>query len=269
MAKKLLTFALVAMLVVAFSITASAKTLVIDGSEQFAAFADGESPWFMQSGGPDYALDSGNLWIENRNNDYDALDFVVNSGDGGDGEAARFFGEANLEDGDYVLEFSVTMAQGTTFELKTNRDGGWTTILESGVNATSFSGSVNFSVKDNETLRNAGAVANCKVIEVSSLEGDDLITTGFRFQTAEPFSDFAVTELKIYSLGGDGGGGNDGAGDGGADGTGDDNSGGDAPVLGNDDDDKHGADTGVADVAVASAIALVAAGAVVFSRKRK
>ncbi|MDR2531600.1 MAG: hypothetical protein LBC82_02025 [Oscillospiraceae bacterium] len=38
---------------------------------------------------------------------------------------------------------------------------------------------------------------------------------------------------------------------------------------GDDDDDKHGAETGVADVAVASAIALVAAGAVVFARKRK
>jgi hypothetical protein len=47
-----------------------------------------------------------------------------------------------------------------------------------------------------------------------------------------------------------------------------------APVVAGDtnvasDAQKDGADTGIADVAVASAIALVAAGAVVFSRKRK
>jgi hypothetical protein len=40
-------------------------------------------------------------------------------------------------------------------------------------------------------------------------------------------------------------------------------------TTGGADDEKHGADTGIADVAVASAIAIVAAGAVIFSRKKK
>ncbi|MDR2531249.1 MAG: hypothetical protein LBC82_00180 [Oscillospiraceae bacterium] len=59
----------------------------------------------------------------------------------------------------------------------------------------------------------------------------------------------------------------DGDGDGDADGNGAGLDGGNGNV--DDDDDKHGAETGIGDVAVASAIALVAAGAVIFSRKRK
>jgi hypothetical protein len=175
----------------------------LDLSTGFAAFADGQHAFFTQSGGPDFDYKDGMLWVQNRTNDYDAVEFSINCGTGGSGEAARFFGTPNLPNGYYTLEFEMMSLEPTIFQVKTNRDGMWATLAESSSDSTSFSGSVGFNVWDNQILRNQGEVPDCKVMEVNDISGTALITTtGIRFQTDDPIVDYALMSLKIYYGGG-------------------------------------------------------------------
>ncbi|MCL2019495.1 MAG: hypothetical protein FWG70_07005 [Oscillospiraceae bacterium] len=274
MAKKLLTFALAAMLIVTFAVTASARTLVLDLSEEFDSFADtGESPYLMQSGSPEFVVDGGALWMERRTVHYDNFDFVINAGDGGvtTGESRRLVGDPNLPDGDYILEVELQTFDNTILQIATAREADWVPIVTAAEGAQTLKVDVPFTVKSNDdsTLRREGAMANCKVMVVTSEDGDKVNTTAIKFWTAEDSAavDFAVVSAKIYSVAA--GGGEEAtpppptpSTDGGATTT----TGGNNFAV---ESDKQETDTGLGGVAVASAIALVAAGAVVFSRKKK
>jgi hypothetical protein len=266
MFKKISIIALTVVMALALVVTASARTLVVEiGEAEFEAHAfGGGSDFLMQSGGPEYDVDGG-LWVVNRNETWDAIDFVVNSGEGGSGEDARYAGGANFADGDYVLAFDMSVLGATTIQILTNRDGGWATIMDSG--SSDFSGEIPFTVRDNAEFSARGNTIDCKVIVVKGADGSEIVTTGIRFQTDAPLQDFVVKSLRVYEAGSASAPvvTTAAAADSGT--TTATATAGDTNVAS--DAQKDGADTGVADVAVASAIALVAAGAVAFSRKKK
>jgi len=252
------------MLIVIFFVSASARTLVIDHADHFEQYVDtNEGPMLMNSGNPERDLENGVLWLVNRSLWYDNVDFVINAGDGGitTGEDRKFIGDPNLPDGHYVLELEMIAAGNAMLQVGTGREAGFAPVATAPLgNTAKFT--INFEVAQNTTITARGQVRDCKIMLVKGEDGEMLSTGAFKFWTADPNEtegapenqvDIGIVSAKIYSVP---------AGSGSA--TGNTNAG-----AGVGTDEKGGAETGVADVAVASAIAVIAAGAVVFSRKRK
>jgi len=259
MAKKLLTLTLAAMMIVTFAVTASARTLVIDLADHFELYVDtNEGPMLMNSGNPERDLEGGVLWLVNRNLWYDNVDFVINAGDGGitTGEDRKFIGDANLPNGKYVLELEMIAAGDAMLQVGTGREAGFAAVATAPL-GRSAKFTIEFEVVQNTELTARGQVRDCKVMLVKGEDGEMLTTGAFKFWTADPNEtegapdnqvDIGIVSAKINSVTGSVAGNNN---------------------AGAGTDEKGGGETGVADVAVASAIAVIAAGAVVFSRKRK
>ncbi|MCL2693599.1 MAG: hypothetical protein FWE60_00660 [Oscillospiraceae bacterium] len=232
MAKKILILALAIVMATSFAVTASARgALVKDLADNLVQFAE----------------------IGNA----DEEDWLQNSG----GENAAFedglwrekriqdydavdIKAMNLSDGDYIVVVDVFAFTPTMFTIQTGGSP-YGPIIASADGVTSHTFEYAVSVDDGKW-------------QVTLDNGTETSQERIRIQTGQdaPIDDFCIKSIRIYEAGGGGGGaapadgGGAGATDGGA------------------DKDKQ-PDSGVGDVAVASAIALVAAGAVIFSRKKK
>jgi hypothetical protein len=185
----------------------------------------------------------GALWFVDRPHSYSGLDVL--------------FG--NIPDGEYTLEVKVKSDQPMTngFTINANATG-WGTVLSEGVGATSATLTLELTIEGGRAIgvtNTRGNPADIAFVRIQTrgeiADGDDNVE--------EDQPDFGITGLRLIAAGDNGG--NGGNGDNGGNGGGNGANGVDG--------DKKPVDTGIGDVAVASAIALVAVGAVVFSRKRK
>ena len=241
MAKKILAATLATMLALALVIVPSAKgALVIDLIGALEEYADsGEADandYLLNAGGGARAWENGGLVLYDRGNDYDSVDLKA----------------GNFADGTYVVE--VTFASTAPAKYKIGNGSGPYGDIKSVENSTSATLEVELAVADGKwqtALADSGQASKQERI---------------RFQT-EDTNEFYIMGLKVYEAGGDAvveanddaGAGNDGAADA-ASGAGD---------TATATPEKGSPNSGIGDVAVASAIAIVAAGAVVFSRKKK
>jgi len=247
MTKRLLTLALAAMLAFSLVVTASA-------AETIDFYANGMLKDFFDSDGDDDAAEGflknagrgeldwkdGMLWYVDRPHSYSGLDILF----------------AGVPDGSYTLVAEVKSSQAMAHGFSINANAtGWGTVLSAGVGATSATLKLDLEIADGTaSVTNTRGTANVRFVRLQNRgsveEGDDNVE--------EDQPDFAIVSLKLVAAGDDGGNGSANGGNGSANGGGTAAPDGNKPV-----------DTGIADVAVASAIALVAVGAVVFSRKRK
>lgn len=236
MAKKISAFVLAALVAMSLVVTASAAGLTSKdyGSAEFDAFLDsGDGTEILKNAGNGEWDDgpNGGLLKTNRVNDYDGIDVRIYNTDGDEGEEIIF------APGDYILEVEFKSTKDAHFSIEGASPYGQIIGAEGVTSAT---------LKAPFTV-NADGKADVV------LDGNAKTVNSLRV-TERNVVDFEIVSMKIYQAGGGGTTPPAGGEGGGA-------------TSGN--DTKDGPTTGIADVAVASAIALVAAGAVVFSRKKK
>ena len=237
MAKKVLTTIVACALVFSlFAIGASARTLVYDGADDLKNFTGSTTKVYNHQGDLSDETGSGRLLLAGGPDTW-AEDGKLGIQNRVNGYDSIDVSVADLPLGDYELVVSFASNDFTEFFIA-DADADWATLTEElGTEATL---NVKFSIVTTNDAGGRNAVASSGAIQ-----------NRYRLNAAAGQT-YYVTGVKIYSLGG-------GAVT--------------APAaVGNTDaatDPSKLADTGVADVAVASAIALLAAGAVVFARKRK
>jgi hypothetical protein len=255
MAKRLLTVTLAIMLVFVFSMTATANT-----AQDFvdAEGDDGAETGMIRNVGEfNSDMVNGRLIFDLRN---------INRGDGDNYSFFEFVGE-EFEDGEYKIVVGFSADAAAEFRLST--PGSPWRVWTKSANVASGELSLDVTVEDNKFISNTNwsddegtAVAADPEVTFNfvrfTVEGDGSSTPSQPVVTITKMQVFKGSTLvfDVYGIdeGGNGGNGENGGGNG---------------ANGGVDGDKKPVDTGIAGVAVASAVALLAAGAVVISRKRK